>query len=241
MTITRLVLIAVTLMACSAAIAQTTPPMTRNERRMSPDTKSTEKSVEDLKDRKRINDAFKYTELDAHPCALLTRDELEAILKRSDNDRALVTMPKNPYRDSHPKRVRCFYSVNYENRIFPERGYDNGVSISIDFDNKNAKEGMLVVDPYAEGGYEGREYTMEVVHGLGDQALYARDKSRFKYEEKFKSTAGALPYEYYDNQESLYVRKNDLVVQFKINKIVAGGANSELVIQIARLALTRLP
>ena len=234
-------LIGVALLFCSTAGAQTTPPMTRNDRRMSPDSKPAEKSSEILKDRKRLDETIKHSLLEAKPCDILTRDELETILKRSDNDRALVTMPTKGDWEVQGRKVHCSYFVNYENRIFPDLANDNAVSIDIDFGDQNAKRGKLIVDPYAEGGYGDRQLVTELVTGLGDEALYVRDKSRFKYEEKFKNTAGALPYQYYDNQESLYVRKNDLFLKFKIIKIVAGGGNSETVMQIARKALVRVP
>ena len=188
-------LVGAILLLCLPASAQVERPLPRADPKVLGQPKPAEKTpaVIGMEERKRLDLAFKYSAFLAEPCALVTRDELEAILKRSDNDRALVTMPTKPSWQFERKTVDCSYSVNYENRIFPERGYDNAVVISINFDDKNAKRGKLIVDPYQEGGYGDRDLMMEIVDGVGDEALYVRDKSRFKYEEKFKSTAGASP------------------------------------------------
>jgi hypothetical protein len=58
----------------------------------------------------------------AGPCSIITRAELEAILKRGDTDRALVTMPKQPSWQSDGKKVGCFYSVNDEEPNLPGAG-----------------------------------------------------------------------------------------------------------------------
>jgi hypothetical protein len=239
-------LVSAALLFCSAASAQVEKPVPRPraDPKVFVEPKPAEKTpaVIGIEERRRVDEGLKYSAFRAEPCAIVTRDELEAILKRSDNDRALVTMPTKPSWQFDRKKVNCSYSVNYQNRIFPDLGYDNAVVISIDFDNKYAKQGKLIVDPSQEpGGYADRELTLEIVNGVGDEALYLRDKSRFKYEEKFKSTAGAYPFQYYDNQESFYIRRRDIVLRFQVTRIVAGGGNSDMVIQIARKALLRVP
>jgi hypothetical protein len=81
---------------------------------------------------------------------------------------------------------------------------------------------------------------LEIVNGLGDEAVFLRDVSRFKHEEKHKSTAGAEPYQYYDNQDLLVVRKRTLVFTFKITSTVRGNTGNANHIQIARTALARV-
>lgn len=187
-------------------------------------------------------DGITHTAFYADPCIIVTREDLEGILKRGDDDRALVRAG-TPQRISD--RVDCYYAVQYERRIFPDEPSDNGVRISINFDDKYAKQGQLIIDPVREQrrffGYPDMEIELEIINGLGDEALYARDKSRFKIEERYKSTAGASPYRIYDNMDALYVRRKEIVLRFQITKIVAGGADSRNVIEIARKALARVP
>jgi hypothetical protein len=177
-----------------------------------------------------------------NPCQIITREEIEAILKRSDTDRALVSVSDPIGR--HPD-VECFYSVRYENRIFPEEKRDNALSIVVDFDNEYAKQGKLIVDLQRDNGpfgrYSDRDMVLEIVNGLGDAALYARDKSKFTYEEKYKSTAGLPLPKNYLNQDFLYVRKKDVLLRFQIEKIVAGNTDGRNLIEIARKALERVP
>jgi hypothetical protein len=121
--------------------------------------------------------------------------------------------------------------------VFPEQGSDNAVVISVDFDDKYAKQGKLIVDRPVVYGYQ---MALEIVNGLGDEAVFLRDVSRFKHEEKYKSTAGAQPYQYYDNQDVLVVRRRTLVFRFQITRTVRGNTGSFHQIQIARTALARV-
>jgi hypothetical protein len=189
--------------------------------------------VREIEDQNRYRDAM----FAADPCSIITRSELEAILKRGDTDRALVTMPKQPSWQSDGKKVGCSYSVSYENRIFPEQVSDNSVVIAVDFEDRYAKQGKLIVDrPVVYGS----QMELEIVNGLGDEAVFLRDVSRLKQDERYKSTAGAQPYQYYDNQDVLVVRKRTLVFTFKITSTVGGNTGSANQIQIARTALARV-
>ena len=127
--------------------------------------------------------------------------------------------------------------MRYETRIFPDQGNDNAVIITIDFDDKYAKQGKLIVDRPVVYGYP---MALEIVNGLGDEAVYLWDVSRFKHEEKYKSTAGAQPYQYYDKQDFLVVRQKAIVLKFRITKTVAGNTGSDNLIQTARKALVRV-
>jgi hypothetical protein len=173
----------------------------------------------------------------ADPCAIVPRAELEAILKRSDTDRALVTMPGQPRWQPDGKKASCFYSVNYEQRIFPEQVKDNAVVIAVDFDDAYATRGKLIVDRPVVYGHQ---MALEIVNGLGDEAVFLRDVSRFKQDEQYKSTAGAQPYQYYDSQDLLVVRRRTLVFTCKISSTVGGNSGNANHIQIARMALARM-
>jgi hypothetical protein len=81
---------------------------------------------------------------------------------------------------------------------------------------------------------------LDIVKDVGDEAVFLRDVSRFKQEEKYKSTAGAQPYQYYDNKDLLVVRRRTLVFTFKITSTVAGNTGNFNHIQIARTALARI-
>jgi hypothetical protein len=236
----RFCLVGFVLLFCSIASAQVEPPLTRDNRKVLTEVKPAEKGAEatSMEQRKRFKEAVEYSALNADPCVIVTRDELEAIFKRSDNDRALVTMPTKPNWQFDRKKVDCSYSVNYENRIFPDQGYDNGVVISIDFDDKFARQGKLVADRPVVYGYP---MELEIVNGLGNEAFYLRDVSRIKHEERDKSTAGAEQYQYWDNQDFLLVRQKGLVLKFQITRTVAGNTGNYNLIQIARKALVRVP
>jgi hypothetical protein len=91
----------------------------------------------------------------ADPCSIVTRDELEVILKGGDTNRALVSMPTKPSWQTDRKKVDCYYSVNWERRVLPEEPNDNTLVISVDFEDKYAKQGKLIVDRpvvYARAG-----------------------------------------------------------------------------------------
>jgi hypothetical protein len=55
-----------------------------------------------------------------------------------------------------------------------------------------------------------------------------------------QSTAGAQPYQYYDNQDLLVVRRRTLLFTFKISRTVGGNSGNANHIQIARTALARV-
>ena len=230
----RMFAAAAVLMLCPAASAQVERPAPRVDPKIYTQPKPAQKPPAiGIEEHNRYRDAL----FAADPCAMVTRAELEAILKGSDTDRALVTMPGQPSWQHGGKKVDCFYSVNYEKRVFPEQGNDNAVVISVDFDDKYAKQGKLIVDRPVVYGYQ---MALEIVNGLGDEAVFLRDVSRFKHEEKYKSTAGAQPYQYYDNQDVLVVRRRTLVFTFKITRTVRGNTGSFNHIQIARTALARV-
>ena len=187
---------------------------------------------------------LKYTAFYNNPCIMLTRDELEAFLKRNENDRALVSTGEPAFYDNGT-RVGCGYLVKYEQRIFPDDTYDNSLVIWLHFNNEHAKRGKLVIDPNKDPfelrRYSDSDFDLQIVDGVGDEALYFRDKSRFKYEERQSGTAGGFAYQHYDNGDFLYVRKKQLLLGFRIKRIVAGGSDPNNVIQIARKALERVP
>jgi hypothetical protein len=222
-----------------AAVAQVERPLPRTDPRIFTQPKPAEKNppAVGIEERRRFQDAVEVRPLRVEPCDLVTRDELEAILKSSDTNRALVAMPKGPSWQYDRKKVDCSYGVRYETRIFPDQGNDNAVIITIDFDDKYAKQGKLIVDRPVVYGYP---MALEIVNGLGDEAVYLLDVSRFKHEEKYKSTAGANPYQYYDKQDFLVVRRKAIVFKFRITKTVAGNTGSDNLIQIARKALVRV-
>ena len=220
-------------MLCPAASAQVERPVPRVDPKIYTQPKPAQKPpAVGIEDHNRYRDAM----FAADPCSIVTRAELEAILG-SDTDRALVTTPKQPSWQFDGKKVDCFYPVNYEKRNFPEQGSDNVVVIAVDFDDKYAKQGKLIVDrPIVYGS----KMELEIVNGLGDEAVFLRDVSRFKQEEKYKSTAGAQPYQYYDNQDVLVVRRRTLVFTFRITSTVRGNTGNTNQIQIARAALARV-
>ena len=88
---------------------------------------------------------------------------------------------------------------------------------------------------------QNNQMALDIVSGLGDEAVFLTDVSRRKHEEKYKSTAGAQPYQYYDNQDLLVVRKKTLVITFQMVRTVAGNTGNTNHIQIARTALPRVP
>jgi hypothetical protein len=223
----------------TAVGAEVERPLHRSDRRIYTQRESAEKSpaAAAIQERRRFQDAVELRPLRVEPCDLVTRDELEAILKRSDTDRALVAMPKGPSWQYDRKKVTCSYGVNYENKIFPDQAFDNGVETTIDFDDKYAKQGKLIVDRPVVYGYP---MALEIVNGLGDEAVLLRDVSRSKHEEKYKSTAGANPYQYYDKQDFLLVRQKAIVLKFQITRTVAGYTGSDNLIHIARKALVRV-
>jgi len=193
------------------------------------------------------DNTLKYTAFYNNPCSvMITREELEAIWKRNDNDRALVSVGEPGWYDNGT-RVGCGYAVKYEQRIFPDDANDNSLVIWLHFDNEHAKQGQLIIDPAKDPfqlrRYSDSDFDIEVVNGVGDEAIYFRDKSRFKYEERRASTAGgsASAYQHYDNGDFLYVRKKQLLLGFRIKRIVAGGSDPNNVIRIARKALERVP
>lgn len=236
-----LILAAVVMLCCAIPSAQV-----RTRKRSEPVTKrvdqTTPASRTDGPVQARDN-AFKYTAFYNNPCAIITRNELEAILKRNDNDRALVSVGDAAWYENMT-RVGCGYGVKYEQRIFPDELADNSVSIWIDFNNEYAKQGKLVIDPNKDPfkfrRYSDSDFEMQIVNGVGDEALYFRDNSRFKYQERRAGTAGGTPYHHYDNGEFLYVRVKQFLFGFKINRIVAGGSDPNNVIQIARKAIERV-
>ena len=190
------------------------------------------------------SNANTYTAFHNNPCTILTREKLEAILKRNDDDRALVSVGKPAWYDNNT-RVGCGYGVKYEERIFPDEAFDNSLTIWIDFNNEHAKQGQLVIDPgkdpFKFRRYSDSDFDLQVVHGVGDEALYLRDKSRFKYEERRAGTAGGSAYQHYDNGDFFYVRRKQMLLGFQIGRIVAGGSDPNLVIQIARQSLEKVP
>ncbi len=237
----NLCLVGCVLLSTALASAQVVRPRKPSE----PVTKPAEQTTPPARSQGGIQERVKgisYTAFYADPCAIVTREELEAILQRGDDDRALVRAGTPQWISN---KVDCYYAVQYERRIFPDYPSDNGVRLSIDFDDKYAEQGKLITDPVRDqrhfGAYPDLDMELEIINGLGDEALYARDKSRFKFEERYKSTAGASPYQYYDNMDALYVRQKEIVLRFQITKIVAGGSDSSNVIQIARKALARVP
>src|SRR6266545_2354293 len=239
----RLCPAAVVLLCCAIGSAQ----MVRTRKRFEPVTKHIEQPTPATRSDGAIqprDNALKYTTFYNNPCAIITRDELESILKRNDNDRALVSVGEAAWYDNMTK-VGCGYGVKYEQRIFPDESFDNSVNVWIDFNNEHAKQGKLVIDtnkdPFKFRRYADSDFDLQIVNGVGDEALYARDKSRFKYEERRAGTAGASPYHYYDNGDSLYVRVKQSLFGFQIKRIVAGGADPNNLIQIARKALERVP
>jgi hypothetical protein len=192
------------------------------------------------------DDRTRYSIFHNNPCTILTRDELEAILKRGENDRALVSVSEAGWSENDTE-VGCGYFVKYEERIFPDDPVDNSLSIRISFNNEHAKQGKLVIDPNKDPfqfrRYSDSDFDMRIVNGVGDEALYFFDKSRFKYENRRSGTAGgaAAAYQHYDNGDFLYVRKKQLLLGFRIRRIVAGGSDPTTVIQIARKAMERVP
>jgi hypothetical protein len=190
------------------------------------------------------DNTLKYTAFYNDPCAIITRDELEAILKRNENDRALVSVGEPVWHDNMTK-VGCAYGVKYEQRILPDESFDNSVNIWIDFNEEHVKQGKLLIDPNKDPfkfrRYSDSDFDLQIVNGVGDEALYARDKSRFKYEERRAGTAGGSPYVYYDNGDFLYVRRKQILLGFQVTRIVAGGGDPNTVIQIGRKALERVP
>jgi len=178
---------------------------------------------------------LKYPKLRAEPCSLLTRDEAEAIMSGSASNRAFVDPPRTEWDQPHQGQVRCVYRVRYEHPpVVNGEDYGNSVSVSIDFDNKYARQGHLVL-------YPPKDYELIVVNGLGDEALYQHDKTprEFNY-----GTAVRPPLTDLDtltNHDELFVRKGELVLTFGIGSIVVGNGDSSHVIQIARKALARVP
>jgi hypothetical protein len=200
--------------------------------------KPTEKSpAVGVVERRRFDPSVMVKPLPVEPCDLVTRDELEAILKRSDTDRALVDMPRGSGWHSDRKKASCSYGVNYERKIFPDQAFDNAVHITIDFDDQYAKQGKLIVDRPVIYGYP---MALEIVNGLGDEAVFLVDVSRARTEEKNRSTAGASKFPYYDNKDFLLVRYKTLVLKFEISRTVAGNTGSGNHIQIARRVLVRM-
>jgi len=123
----RALAVGVLLMLGLSASAQVERPAPRVDPKIYTQPKPVPKPpVRGIEDQNRYRDAM----FAADPCSIITRAELEAILKRGDTDRALVTMPKQPSWQSDGKKVDCSYSVNYENRIFPEQVNDNSVVIA---------------------------------------------------------------------------------------------------------------
>lgn len=234
--------IAVVLMCCAIGSAQ----MVKTRKRSEPVIKSEQPAPPKSTDGAIIerSNATKYTAFHNNPCTILTREELEAILKRNDNDRALVLVGKPTWYNDNTQ-VGCGYGVKYEQRIFPDEAFDNSLTVWIDFNNEHANQGQLVIDPAKDPfnlrRYSDSDFDLQVVNGVGDEALYFRDKSRFKYEERRAGTAGGSAYQHYDNGDFLYVRRKQMLLGFRISRIVAGGSDPNLVIQIARKSLERVP
>jgi hypothetical protein len=163
------------------------------------------------------------------PCAVITRDDVEAVLKRGDNDRAIAT-PHDPSWNSDNSQASCRFEVQYEHRIFPDLSYDNSVTLTIDFENKYAQQGHLIVYPPPNN-------ELQIINGVGDEALYQHDKTP---RETNYGTASKPEFSDFENRDYLFVRKGDLVLTFHIGSIVAGNTTSDKVIEIARKTLPRV-
>ena len=234
--------VVVVLLCCAIGSAQVVTSRKRSEPVIKPEQPAPVKRTDGaILER---DNTLKYTAFYNNPCVMITRDELEAILKRNENDRALVSVTEPGWYDNGT-RVGCGYPVKYEQRIFPDETYDNSLVIWLHFNNEYAKRGKLVIDPNKDPfelrRYSDSDFDVQIVDGVGDEALYFRDKSRFKYEQRQAGTAGGFAYQHDDNGDFLYVRKKQLLLGFRIKRIVAGGSDPNLVIQIARKALERVP
>ena len=138
----RFCVMGVGLLLSSAAGAQVERSYPRIDPRIFTQPKPAEKGpAVGIEERRRFGDAMAISPLRVEPCDLVTRDELETILKSSDTNRALVAMPNGPSWQYDRKKVDCSYGVRYETRIFPDQGNDNAVIITIDFDDKYANRG----------------------------------------------------------------------------------------------------
>lgn len=178
---------------------------------------------------------LKYPKLRAEPCAILTRDEAEAIMSGSESNRAFVDPPRPEWDQPHQGQIRCSYSVRYEHPpVVNGQDYGNSISISIDFDNKYARQGHLVL-------YPPKDYELIVVNGLGDEALYQHDRTPREFDYGTAVRPPLTDLDSLTNHDELFVRKGELVLTFGISSIVVGNGDSSHVIQIARKALARVP
>ena len=178
---------------------------------------------------------LRYPKLRSEPCSLITREEAEAIMSGSESSRAFVDPPRPQWDQPRAGQVLCSYLVRYERPpVVNGEDHGNAIYISIDFNNKHARQGHLVL-------YPPKDFELIVVSGLGDEALYQHDK---KPRELDYGTAVRPPLTDLDsltNHDELFVRKGELVLTFSVASIVVGNGDSSRVTQIARKALTRLP
>ncbi|HEY6121303.1 MAG TPA: hypothetical protein VIV66_15200 [Pyrinomonadaceae bacterium] len=178
---------------------------------------------------------LKYPKLRAKPCSILTRDEAEAIMSGSASNRAFVDPPRPVWDQPHAGQVRCVYGVRYEHPpVINGEDHGNSISISIDFENKYAKQGHLVL-------YPPKDYELIIVQGLGDEALYQHDKTPREFDYGTAVRPPLTDLDSLTNHDELFVRKGELVMTFGIGSIVVGNGDSSHVIEIARKALARIP
>jgi hypothetical protein len=178
----------------------------------------------------------------ADPCALITADEVEEIMKVPHN-RALLTTDK-PYwvKDKYGgvdfSSVSCRYNLKFVNPlypedkepIFPENAYLDSASFVITFNDQYAQQNRLIIDPK-------EKQVLEIVNGVGDEALFLVDMTEREKEYGIagRQTSGVS----FENHDSLYVRKGDLLLSFSVWKRV--GDYRGKIIQVARKVLERMP
>jgi hypothetical protein len=155
--------------------------------------------------------------LRADPCALITADEVEEIMK-VPNNRALVTAQKpmwlkEPDWAKDPSLLSCGYDLKFVNPLYPpdasdpypERAHLDAVFFSIHFNDEYAKQGRLIIDPK-------EKEVLEVVNGLGDEALFLVDMTERERENRM-ANYGVEDRPLFDPSvqivDRLYVRKGD--------------------------------
>jgi hypothetical protein len=178
---------------------------------------------------------LKYPKLRSAPCSLLTREEAEAIMSGSESSRAFVDPPTPQWDQPHEGQVLCAYRVRYEHPpVVNGEDHGNAIYISIDFNNKYARQGHLVL-------YPPKNYELIVVNGVGDEALYQHYKTPREVDYGTVVRPPVTDLDSLTNHDELFVRKGELVLTFSVASIVVGNGDSSHVIQIARKALARLP
>jgi len=185
--------------------------------------------------------------LRADPCALITADEVEEIMK-VPNNRALVTADKprwlkEPDWAKDSSLLLCSYDLKFVNPLYPpdaddpypERAHLDAVFFSIHFNDEYAKQGHLIIDPK-------EKEVLEVVNGLGDEALFLVDMTERERENRM-AHYGAADRPLFDPSvqtvDRLYVRKGDLRLRFSVAQWRAD--NREKIIRVARKVLERMP